>query len=282
MSTVCNILQLGEKEFEKANLYFGHGTDNAWDDSVAIVLYVLNQPYEGSAELLDKKLTESEEQQILEIFKKRIVERIPVPYLVHEAYFAGYSFYVDERVLIPRSPFAELIEKDVKRILDIGTGSGCMAIAAALHLPHVKVDASDISLDALEVAKINVEKHGVKDRIRLIQSDVFSALDNEVYDIIISNPPYVGREEMESLPKEYTHEPELALAAGEVGLDIVRKILRDAAKHLSKDGLLFIEVGNTMEIMESYFPKLPFLWLEFDCGGDGVFMLTRDQLGNNV
>jgi len=289
--TLQDILVLGERDFRKAKLYFGHGTDNAWDDAVAIVRYVLQLPPDIDAIVLERKLTVEECEQIRALFEQRIETRIPVPYLTHEAYFMGLPFYVDERVLIPRSPFAELIEKQfapwanglqVKNILDIGTGSGCMAIACALAFPKAQVDAVDISQDALEVAKINVAKYQLNDRVHLIQSDVFSTIPTSTYDVIISNPPYVGEEEMASLPKEYAHEPVLALAAGVNGLDVVEKILAEAKAHLTKNGLLFIEVGNSEEALVERFPNMPFLWLEFEQGGGGVLLLARVHIPFNL
>ncbi|MFA6409193.1 MAG: 50S ribosomal protein L3 N(5)-glutamine methyltransferase [Gammaproteobacteria bacterium] len=288
--TLRDILTHGAAEFTRAKIFFGHGTDNAWDEAVYLVLHALNLPQNTNKDALSRILTAKEVDAILSLYQKRIKTRIPAPYLVKEAWFAGLPFYVDERVLIPRSPFAELIQKrfepwldekfKVKRILDIGAGSACMAIAAALAFPEAKVDASDVSDDALAVAKINVEKHGMNKRVTLIKSDVFSNLSDQVYDIIISNPPYVAAEEFLDLPKEYLHEPKLALAAGKLGLDIVRRILKDAVSHLSPQGLLFVEVGNSEVYVEKAFPHLPFTWLEFSEGGGGVFMLAQSELQN--
>jgi len=285
--TIRDFLRFGASNFNAAKIYFGHGTDNAWDDAVALVLHALSLPHDINPNILDARLTYSERENILRLFLRRINERVPVPYLTHEAWFASLPFYVDERVLIPRSPFAEIIEKrfapwvddlEVMRILDIGTGSACMAIACALAFPESLVDAVDLSNDALEVAKINVDKHNVRGQVRFLQSDVFSALPNEKYDIIISNPPYVGTEEMQTLPPEYAHEPRSALLSGEHGLDVVKKILQEAAQHLNSEGLLFVEVGNSEDILAEQFPEVPFLWLEFERGGGGVFMLTKEQL----
>jgi len=286
--TLRDILFWGEKEFTRAKIFFGHGTDNAWDEAVYLALHALKLPQNTGKEALTRILTATEKGAILDLFQKRIATRIPAPYLVKEAWFAGLPFYVDERVLIPRSPFAELIQNrfepwldedfKVKRILDLGTGSGCMAIAAALAFPDAKVDASDVSDGALAVAKINVEKHTMDKRVNLIKSDVFSNLSDQVYDIIISNPPYVAAEEFLDLSPEYAHEPRLALAAGKLGLDVVARILKDAASHLSSHGLLFVEVGNSEVYVEKAFPHLPFTWLEFSEGAGGVFMLRREDL----
>lgn len=287
LKTLRVILKYGEKEFKKKKLYFGHGTDNAWDEAVYLALHALDLPFDTDPKILDKVLTSKEQEKILKIFRERSEKRIPAAYLTKYAWFCGLPFYVDERVLIPRSPFAELIENHfspfadhlkIKRILDIGTGSGCMAIAAAKYFPKAKVDAVDLDPSALKVAQINVAKHRLKNRVRLIKSDVFSALKNATYDIIISNPPYVGSEEMKTLPPEYAHEPQQALETPAEGLYLVEKILQKAGKHLNQDGLLFVEVGNSEELLAQRYPKIPFLWLELERGGGGVFMLTQEDL----
>jgi ribosomal protein L3 glutamine methyltransferase len=222
-----------------------------------------------------------------ELLERRVRERIPAAYLTGVSWFAGVPLAVDERVLVPRSPLAELIERRfapwidpnrVRRVLDVGTGSGCIAIACAKFLPHARVDAVDLSAAALEVARVNVRRHRLTRRVRLLESDHFSALRGATYDIIVANPPYVGARELRGLPPEYRHEPRMALAAGPSGLDSVRIILREAARHLRPRGLLIVEVGNTEHAVRRAWRHLPFVWLEFERGGGGVFLLTREQL----
>ena len=222
-----------------------------------------------------------------QLIEQRVTKRIPLSYLTHEAWFAGLSFYVDERVLIPRSPLAELIQKhfqpwiganEPEAILDLCTGGGCIAIACAKAFPDAQVDASDVSLDALAVAKINALRHEVEEQVHLIESDLFSAIPPKKYDIIISNPPYVSTDEMSTLPAEYAHEPSLGLHAGQEGLDFVSTILEQSPNYLKPNGLLIIEVGNSEGALEKTFPNMPFTWLEFEQGGGGVFVLTANQL----
>ena len=284
--TVRALIARGARRLQRAGVFFGHGTDNAWDDSAALVLHALDLPHSGERAIYTRRVAGRAAERVEQLFRRRIEERIPAVYLTGETWFAGLPFHVDRRVLIPRSPLAELIERRfapwidaarVRRILDVGTGSGCIAIAAAKALPRARVDALDISAEALEVAAINVRRHRIGRRVRLVRSDHFSALTNERYDIIVANPPYVGRREMSGLPPEYRHEPPLALAAGRAGLDSVRVILREARAHLRPGGLLIVEVGNTETAVRRAFKRLPFLWLEFERGGGGVFMLTAEQ-----
>jgi len=285
--TVLALIERGARRLRRAGVFFGHGTDNAWDDAAALVLHALELPHSGTRALYTRRVGSRGIERVEGLIARRIKERIPTVYLTGETWFAGLSFHVDPRALIPRSPLAELVERRfapwiaagrVRRILDVGTGSGCIAIACAKALPRARVDAVDISPEALQIAAINVRRHRVGRRVRLLRSDHFSAIAGERYDIIVANPPYVGRREMSGLPPEYRHEPTLALAAGRDGLDSVRVLLREAAAHLHPGGLLIVEVGNTEAAVRRNFKHLPFLWLEFERGGGGVFLLTAEQL----
>jgi len=285
--TAIDFLRFGLSMANKAALYYGHGTDNAWDDMRALVLGSLNLPHDVDTRLLQGRLTDEEKKYVAEQLKRRILEHVPVPYLTHEAYFFNLPFYVDERVLIPRSPFAEglstqfapwLDADQVTRVLDLGTGSGCIAIACCYAFPEAMVDAVDVSEAALEVAEINRTRHELHEQLQLIQSDCFDAVPFAKYDLIVSNPPYVGRDEMQSLPKEYRHEPELALEAQNNGLAVVEKMLFSAAPYLSDHGVLVMEVGNSEEALVEAYPHVPFTWLEFEAGGSGVFLLTAEQM----
>jgi ribosomal protein L3 glutamine methyltransferase len=291
--TVGDLITRGARRLSRSKVFYGHGTDNAVDDSAALVFHALNLSHESPASVYRKRVTAEARARVEALITRRIVERIPAVYLTNETWFAGLSFYVDPRVLIPRSALAELIERQfapwidptrVKRVLDVGTGSGCIAIASAVAFPRAKVDAVDISKDALEVARINVRKHRLGRRVRLIESDHFAGLEDlsdmstQTYDIIVSNPPYVGAREMRTLPREYGHEPRIALAAGDSGLDSVRVLLREARRFLRPNGLLVVEVGNTETAVRRQFRDLPFVWLEFERGGGGVFLLTAEQL----
>jgi ribosomal protein L3 glutamine methyltransferase len=253
---------------------------------MALVLHALSLEPDVPETLLLAGLTSEEKQQILTLFSRRITQRVPAAYLTGSAWFAGLSFRVDDRVLVPRSPIAELIENGfqpwldpqaVERVLDVGTGSGCIAIACAVHLPHVQVDAVDISADALEVARLNAEEHGVQDRVHLFVSDGLDAVRGP-YDLIVSNPPYVDVHDMDSLPEEFRHEPALGLAGGEDGLDIVAGLLEHAREHLRDDGTLIVEVGASRPALTARYPRLPFVWLEFERGGDNVFLLRAGDL----
>lgn len=273
--------------FNESGLFFGHGTENAWDEAVNLVLTVLHLPPDTPSSVFHSALTPTERRTVANIIQQRIQTRQPLAYLLKQAWFCGRPFYVDERVLVPRSPMAEWIEKQfvpwiepdrVERILDIGTGSGCIAIAAAWAFPAAQVDAVDLSADALQVAAINVARYGLQDRVHLHQSDCFAKLPPNQYDIILSNPPYVGSEEFAGLPVEYSHEPKSALYAGNDGLDVVRKILDGAKRFLAPGGILVIEVGNTDAVLAEQFPDLPCTWLELERGGQGIFLLTAEQL----
>lgn len=272
--------------FNEADLYYGHGTDNAWDDALQLIFHSLQLPFNMPASIQNARLTLSERRAIAELINRRVKEKIPVAYLTHEAWFAKISFYVDERVLIPRSPIAELIEnhflpwlvKQPQKILDLCTGSGCIGIACAHYFPDSEIVATDISKDALEVAKLNAENHGVTQRVQLIQSDLFQSIPHQSFDLIVSNPPYVDEHDMSYLPAEFKHEPQLGLAAGKDGLDFAIQILKSAADYLTADGLLILEVGNSEHALVQRFPQVPFLWLEFERGGGGVLLLTAEQI----
>lgn len=287
LTTIRDYIRWGMTQFERVEVHYGHGTDNPFDEAVALVLHCLYIPYDRLQAVLDSHLTTAERLLVLTALETRFRERLPVPYITGEAWFAGMPFTVDDRVLIPRSPIAELIEsgfepwlaeRPVERILDLCSGSGCIGIACAAYLPDAEVVLAELSSEAAEVAEQNVVRHRLADRVTLIQSDLFSELGGEVFDIIVSNPPYVDAIDMATLPAEFRHEPRLALEAGDDGLDLVRRILREAAEHLSEGGLLIVEVGNSWEALEEAYPRVPFTWLEFERGGDGVFLLTRDQL----
>jgi len=285
--TVEALIERGARRLRRARVFFGHGTDNARDEAAALVLHALGLAHSADGAIHRRRIGSRDAARVDALITRRIAERIPAVYLTGETWFAGLPFRIDPRVLIPRSPIAELIERRfapwvdpqrVRRILDVGTGSGCIAIACAKALPGARVDAVDLSPQALEVAAINVRRHRLARRVRLIHSDHFGALAGERYDIIVANPPYVGRREMSGLPPEYRHEPPLALAAGPEGLDSVRVILREAEEHLRPRGVLIVEVGNTEAAVRRAFRRLPFLWLEFERGGGGVFLLTAEQL----
>ncbi len=279
-------LQETAQQIEQSGVFLGHGTDNSWDEALHLTLPLLNIAFDASPDVLQRVLSASELEQLCAVREQRIVQRIPTPYLTQQAWFCGLPFYVDRRVLIPRSPLGELIDegfypwlqKEPQRILDLCCGSACIAIACALAFPEAQVDAADISADALAVAAINVAQHGVQDRVQCVASDLFAGLAGRRYDLIVCNPPYVDVQDMADLLDEYRHEPELALASGFDGLDFTRRLLREALLHLSDDGVLIVEVGNSAEALENAFPMVPFVWLDFQNGGDGVFMLTAAEL----
>lgn len=286
VQSLRDMIYFGASAFEAASLYYGHGTDNALDEAAYLAFFALKESPDFSDEKLDINLSQDDIAAVNNLFQQRIDTRKPAAYLTHEAWFAGLPFYVNENVLVPRSPFAELIaeqfqpwvaEGKVNRILDLCTGSGCIAIACALAFPEAKVDAADISKDALSVAEKNKVKHQLDERLTIIESDLFSNLQDRRYDLIVSNPPYVDAEDMANLPDEYRHEPELGLTAGDNGLNLVIPMLRDAKSHLNKGGVIIVEVGNSEEALVELFPEVPFMWLDFEYGGEGVFMLdARD------
>jgi len=286
LQTVLDFARWTMTQFNLANIYFGHGTDNAWDESLSLIAQVLQLPQPMHPDFFNARLTATEKLQLIELMKLRIEQRIPLAYLTNQAWFAGLPFYVDERVLVPRSPFAELLadgfsswfETPPQNILDMCTGSACIAIAAAYTFPEASVDAVDISEDALEVAEINIQEHQLSDRVFPIQSDLFSNLQGQQYDLIICNPPYVDAEDMSDLPDEFQHEPELGLAAGNFGLDLVDTILKTAPQHLSHNGWLFVEVGNSLVHIPAVYPDLPLHWVNLEQGGDGIFAINKASL----
>jgi len=269
-----------------ANVYYGHGTDNPWDEAVQLVLPSVFLPLDIPEDMHTARLTSSERHRIVERVIRRVNERVPVAYLTNKAWFCGMEFYVDERVLVPRSPIGELInnrfsgilQDQPSHILDMCTGSGCIAIACAYAFPETEVDAVDISADALAVAERNIETHGIEQWVTPIRSDLFRELPELQYDLIVTNPPYVDEEDMSDLPDEYRHEPVLGLASGSDGLKLTRRILACAPDYLTDNGVLICEVGNSMVHLMDQYPDIPFTWLEFENGGDGVFMLTKQQL----
>jgi ribosomal protein L3 glutamine methyltransferase len=285
--TARGLIHQGAALFTREGLAFAHGTDNAEDEAAALVLHTLGIGYDQPDSVLDQPLSDAQCASVQALLEARVSTRKPAAYLVNEAWFAGLSFYVDERVLVPRSPIAELIEagfypwidpQRVNRVLDLCTGSGCIAVAAALAFPDADIDAADISGDALDVARINIRRHGVEEQVKPVLSDVFSGLAGQVYDVIVSNPPYVPVQEMKLLSAEFRHEPELGLAAGFDGMDVVVRILQDAARHLADAGILVVEVGHYRDILSALLPEVPFMWLDFEYGGEGVFLLDAGQL----
>lgn len=288
LRTVRDHVRWAASCFTEAGLVFGHGTDNALDEAAALVSHSLFLPAQIPDLYWDARITDSEQDLILDRVARRIETRLPLPYITGEAWFAGLPFHVDQRVLIPRSPIAELIDSGfspwldavaVDRVLEIGTGSGCIAAACALAFPEAQVLATDVSADALTLAERNLARHGLDGQVQLLQSDVFEAVPTDQrFDLIVSNPPYVDAEDMAALPAEYRHEPRQALAAGDDGLAVVHRILGGAAARLTEHGILVCEVGNSEWALAEAYPQLPFLWLEFERGGHGVFLLTADQL----
>lgn len=285
--TVEQLIRSIADRFAEADLSYGHGTDSPTDEAAWLVFAHLGLSHGDASAEYSKPVDAAHIEEIEALAGRRIREHVPVAYLVNEAWFAGLPFYVDERVLVPRSPIAELIHErfepwlrpdTVSSIADLGTGSGCIAIALAKAFPDATVDAVDISSEALDVAAINVRKHGVGDRVRLVKSSFFDELDGRDYDLIVSNPPYVDREELDVLPEEYRHEPELGLAAGDDGLDSVKLILHDASRFLSGNGILVCEVGNSQAALEKAYPDVAFVWLTFEHGGQGVFLLQSGDL----
>lgn len=286
--TLRDHLRYMVSRFNESGLFFGHGSDNAWDEAVYLLLHTLHLPIDRLEPFLDARLTSDERAVVAEMIRQRVEERRPAAYITGEAWLGEYRFHVDERTIVPRSFIAELIEErfepwledpwSVSNALDLCTGSGCLAILTALAFPDAQVDAVDLSTDALEVASRNVMDYRLEDRVSLLHSDLFSGLAGRHYDLIISNPPYVNAESMAALPAEYRHEPEMALASGTDGLDLVRRMLAEARAHLNPGGVLIVEIGHNRDDLEAAFPATPFTWLETAAGNEFVFMLREDEL----
>ena len=288
LSTLRDLLRFAVSRYNEARLFFGHGTDNAWDEAVYLLLHSLHLPLDRLEPFLDAKLTSAERADLLHLIERRVKERLPVAYLTNEAWLGEFSFYVDERVIVPRSFIAELLREQlapwiedpdaVADVLDLCTGSACLAILAAHAFPAARIDAVDLSPDALAVARHNVADYDLAARIRLVEGNLFAGLKSRRYDLIIANPPYVNATAMATLPAEYRREPELALASGDDGLDLTRAILAGARKHLRPHGLLVVEIGHNREALEAAFPETPFTWLDTTAGDQYVFLLHRDDL----
>lgn len=286
-AATLDCIQWAAQRLERAPLAYGHGTDNAWDEAAALVFHAAGWPHSAAPAAYGWTMPRAARWQLARLVERRVRERVPSAYLTGRTWFAGHEILVDPRVLVPRSPIAELIEvrfepfidpDRVQAILDVGTGSGCIALACAHAFPAARVDAADVSHEALEVARANVRRHGLERRVRTVLSNVYGGLGERRYDIIVSNPPYVPASDVDALPEEYRHEPRLGLDAGRDGLAAVRQILAGAAAHLTPGGLLIVEVGDTEDRVRRAWPNLPFLWLQFERGGGGVFMLQREML----
>lgn len=288
LHTVRDYLRFAVSRFYQAKLFFGHGSNDAYDEAVYLILHTLHLPIDTLAPFLEAHLTPAERAEVLSVIQRRVEQRIPAAYLTHEAFLGEYSFYVDERVIVPRSFIAELLRSQlspwitdpeaIASVLDMCTGSGCLAILASDAFPNARVDAVDLSPGALSVAARNVTDYELAERITLIESDLFTKLTGRKYDLIISNPPYVDAESVAALPQEYLHEPKLSLGSGEDGLDATRVILKHAAEHLTDNGILIVEIGHNRDILEAAYPKLPFTWLDVTAGDQFVFMLHRNDL----
>jgi ribosomal protein L3 glutamine methyltransferase len=288
LSTLRDLMRFAVSRFTEAGLFFGHGTDNAWDEAAYLLLHTLQLPLDQLEPFMDAHLTSDERAAVLKVIKQRIDERLPAAYITNEAWLGDCRFYVDQRVIVPRSHIAELLHEQlspwiddpwaVSSVLDLCTGSACLAILAALAFPEASVDAVDLSAEALAVARRNVDDYGLESRIRLVESDAFAGIREQRYDVIISNPPYVNAAAMATLPEEYRREPELALASGKDGLDFVRIILKEAALHLKPLGILIVEIGHNRDELEISFPETSFTWLDTSAGDQHVFMLRREDL----
>jgi ribosomal protein L3 glutamine methyltransferase len=288
LETLRDWLRFAVSRFNQAGLAFGHGSSNAFDEAVYLLLHTLHLPRDRLEPFLDARLSVTERAELAALLTRRVDERVPAPYLTREAWLGEFRFHVDERVIIPRSYIAELLRdalapyvsdrSAIKSALDLCTGSGCLAVLLAHAFEDADIDAVDISPDALAVAQRNVSDYGLAGRINLIRSDLFDNVPTKSYDLIISNPPYVTTVAMEELPREYLHEPTLALAGGDDGLDAVRTILRKAPQFMQRDGLLVVEIGHNRAAAESAFPRMPFVWLSTASSDDSVFLLTRDEI----
>ncbi len=287
LKTIKDFIRWGVSRFNKADLYYGHGMSSALDEVVYLSLFALNLPHDFSENYFDCALSAEEKQAVYQLLTRRIEEKLPASYLTGEAWFAGLPFVVNENVLVPRSPIAELIEKrfepwveaeKVENILDLCCGSGCIGIASAYAFDWAYVDMVDISAQAIDVAEENIQRHQLEDRVTVIASDLFENVPPRHYDIIVSNPPYVDAEDMADLPDEYLHEPALGLEAGDDGLDLVIPMLKQAREYLTDQGILVVEVGNSQVALQAAYPNVPFLWLDFERGGSGIFMLSAEQL----
>ena len=286
LRTVQDFIRWTSSQLSLSDVFLGHGTDNPIDEAKQLILATLGLSLFIPTEFYSANLTNDEKQALFDIIQKRISDRVPTPYLTNQAWFCGHSFYIDERVLIPRSPIGELIDnhfqsllsQSPQQILDLCTGSGCIGIACAYAFPDAQVDITDISLEALDVAQQNIDLHEMNFRVTPMLSDLFNDIPAKQYDLIVTNPPYVDNEDMDDLPDEFSYEPKLALEAGFDGLDIVKRILSDAINYLSPQGILVCEVGNSWVSLQEQYPQVPFNWLEFECGGLGVFSITREEL----
>ena len=288
LHTVRDYLRFAVSRFNQAELFFGHGSDDAYDEAAYLILHTLHLPLDRLDPFLDAQLTDSERGEVLGIIQRRAEQRIPAAYLTHQAFLGDFGFYVDERVIVPRSFIAELLldqlspwiaePEKINSVLDLCTGSGCLAILAAHAFPYASVDAADLSPAALAVAARNVADYDLQDRVSLIESDLFARFGGKQYDLIISNPPYVDAGSVATLPQEYRHEPELSLGSGHDGLDATRIILEHASQHLTENGVLVVEIGHNRDVLEAAYPRLPFTWLDVSAGDGFVFMLHRNDL----
>ncbi len=289
LQTPRDLLRFAISRFQQAALFYGHGTDNAWDEAAYLIAHTLHLPLAQFDALLDARLLHSEVADVLDVLERRVQQRVPAAYLTHEAWLGQFDFYVDERVIVPRSFIAELLANDafapwiefpelVRRAADLCTGSGCLAILLANYYPDAEIDAVDLSSEALEVAEINRSRYGLEEQLQLWQGDLFAPLAGQRYDLIVSNPPYVDAESVAALPPEYLHEPELALGSGDDGLDLTRRLLAQAADYLNPLGILVVEIGHNRDALEEAFPTLPFMWLETSAGDGFVFLLTKEDL----